>query len=81
MRTKAVIRLIAVAILTVNAFLTAKGINPIPFDETLFAEIATQIAAGASIVWAWYKDAPITKAGRKGHAVTKAIKQDGYDEF
>ena len=80
MKTKAIIRLIVMAVLTVNAGLTLAGVNPIPFDETLFTEIATQIAAGAAIVWAWYKDAPITKAGKKGHEVTKAIKQDGYTE-
>lgn len=66
-RVKAVIRLIVTLVVTVNAFLTASGLNPIPFDETLFTEVATYIADGVMIVWTWFKDAPMTKIGNKHH--------------
>ena len=41
--SKAIIRLIVAAILLINSILTAKGINPIPFDENAFTDIATQV--------------------------------------
>lgn len=66
-KVKALARLIATVVLTVNMFLTAKGINPIPFDESLFTEVLTYIADGAMIVWTWFKDAPMTKIGNKHH--------------
>ena len=66
-RFKAVIRLVSTIVLTVNALLTASGMNPIPFDETLFTEVATYIADGAIIVWTWFKDAPMTKIANKHH--------------
>lgn len=66
-KVKALARLIATVVLTVNMFLTAKGINPIPFDESLFTEVLTYIADGVMIFWTWYKDAPMTKIGNKHH--------------
>lgn len=66
-RIKAVIRLVSTIVLTVNALLTASGINPIPFDETLFTEVTTYIVDGVMIIWTWFKDAPMTKIGNKHH--------------
>ena len=66
-RLKAVIRLVSTIVLTVNALLTASGVNPIPFDEMLFTEVATYVADGVMIVWTWFKDAPMTKIGNKHH--------------
>lgn len=66
-RVKAVIRLMVTVVLTVNALLTASGLNPIPFDEALFTEVATYIVDGAMIVWTWFKDAPMTKIANKHH--------------
>ena len=55
-KTKAVIRLLVMVVLAVNAALTVAGKNPIPFDETTFTEVATQVAAGLSALWAWWKN-------------------------
>ncbi len=74
MRVKAIIRLIVMIVLTVNAGLTLAGLNPIPFDESAFTEVATQIAAGISIVWSWWKDAPMTKEACEGTGYTRLLK-------
>lgn len=54
-RTKALIRLFAVTITWINAMLVAKGINPLPFDETEAAEFASYIVSIAAAFWAWWK--------------------------
>lgn len=77
MKTKAIIRLIVMIVLTVNAGLTLAGLNPIPFDESAFTEAATQVAAGVSIVWSWWKNANITEAARYSQTILKAVKEDG----
>jgi len=51
-------------VLVINAQLTAKGCNPIPFDETTFTEVMTYVLEGLGIVWVWFKDSPITKRAR-----------------
>ena len=61
-KAKAIIRLIVMIVLAVNAALTVAGKNPIPFDETTFTEVATQVAAGLSAVWAWWKNNNMTEA-------------------
>ena len=73
MRVKAIIRLIVMIVLTVNAGLTLAGINPIPFDESAFTEVATQVAAGISIVWSWWKNAIITEAAQYAQSILKAV--------
>lgn len=74
MRVKAIIRLIVMIVLTVNAGLTLAGLNPIPFDESAFTEAATQVAAGLSILWSWWKDAPMTKEACEGTGLTRFLK-------
>lgn len=54
-RAHAIVRLLAVAITWVNAILTAKGLNPIPFDEGIAGEVVAYVLAGGSAVWAWWK--------------------------
>lgn len=66
-RILAVVRLIAGLVALVNAQLVAAGCNPIPFDETLITEWATYIVAVGLFVWAWWKDAPMTKEAIKAH--------------
>ena len=61
-KVKATIRLLVMVVLAVNAALTVAGKNPIPFDETTFTEVATQVAAGLSAVWAWWKNNNMTDA-------------------
>ena len=58
---KAFIRLLVVAILALNSVLTAKGLNPIPFDESAFSDVALQVATALSVLWVWWKNNNITK--------------------
>lgn len=75
----AIIRLVIAALAMINAILTAAGMNPIPFDANLVTEWLTYAFNGAMLIWTWWKDAPITKAGITGHDVMRAIKEDGID--
>lgn len=74
---QAIIRLIISAVLIINAGLTAKGMNPIPFDENLFTEVATNVMAGLSVLWVWWKNNNMTKAAQDAHEYMKNIKEDG----
>jgi len=71
--TKGAIRLIVTAVLLINAYLTSKGINPIPFDESAVTEVLTQVAAGISCVWAWWKDNNMTKSAQEKKTVAEAV--------
>lgn len=71
---KAFIRLLVAAILMLNSVLTAKGLNPIPFDETAFSDIALQIATGLSVLWVWWKDNNVTKKARAQKELSKKLK-------
>lgn len=74
---KAFIRLLVAAILMLNSVLTAKGINPIPFDETVFSDIALQVAAGLSVLWCWWKNNNVTKTAKRAQSYKKALQEDG----
>lgn len=67
MRQKAIIRLIVAIIAAVNAVLTANGINPVPFDETLVTEWLTYAFDAAMLIWVWWKDAPMTQEAAEAH--------------
>ena len=75
----AIIRLVIAALAMINAILTAAGMNPIPFDATLVTEWLTYAFNGAMLIWAWWKDAPLTEAGITGHDIMRAIKEDGIE--
>lgn len=70
-RPQAITRLIITGVLFVNAILTAKGINPIPLDESLVGEVVSDIALAISTVWAWWKNNNITQ-----EAIRWQIKKD-----
>lgn len=74
---KAFIRLLVAAILAFNTVLTAKGLNPIPFDESAFSNIALQIATGLSVLWIWWKNNNITKTAKEAQGYKKALQEDG----
>ena len=74
---KAFIRLLVAAILMLNSVLTAKGLNPIPFDETAFSDISLQVATGLSVLWIWWKNNNITKKAKKAQSYKKAFEEDG----
>lgn len=71
---KAFIRLLVAAILMLNSVLTAKGLNPIPFDETAFSDIALQIATGLSVLWVWWKNNNVTKKARAQKEISNKLK-------
>lgn len=60
-KTKAIIRIVALFVTAINAVLTAKGINPIPFDESLVGEVASYIVSGAVAIWNWWKNNNMTR--------------------
>lgn len=59
-RAQAITRLIVTGVLFINAILTAKGINPIPLDESAVGEVVSMIALAISTVWSWWKNNNIT---------------------
>ena len=78
--TKAFIRLLVAAILMLNSVLTAKGINPIPFDETAFSDIALQVATGLSVIWVWWKNNNVTKSAQYAQESLKELKKTHIDD-
>ena len=60
-RTQAITRVIVTGVLFINAVLTAKGINPIPFNEHLVGEVIAYFVSGVTLVWSWWKDNNITE--------------------
>lgn len=74
---KAFIRLLVAVILMFNSILTAKGLNPIPFDESAFSNIALQIATGLSTLWIWWKNNNVTRTAKEAQGYKKALQEDG----
>ena len=74
---KAFIRLLVAAILAFNTVLTAKGLNPIPFDESAFSDVALQVATGLSVLWVWWKNNNITKTAKRAQGYKKVLQEDG----
>lgn len=60
-RVQAIIRLVVTLVLFINAILTAMGKNPIPLDENTISAVISEIASVVAIIWAWWKNANITK--------------------
>ena len=81
MKSKAIARLIITFVLLINMFLNLKGINPIPLDENLIYQICSDVATAIMVIWTWWKDAPLTKAGVEGHNYTISLKTDGGDSY
>lgn len=78
--SKAIINLVVMAALTINAGLTAKGINPIPFDESAVTEWLTYIASGLSAIWAWWKNNNVTKNAQYAQESLNVLKTDFVDD-
>ena len=74
---KAFIRLLVAAILMLNSALTAKGLNPIPFDESAFSDVALQVATGLSVIWVWWKNNNVTETAKRAQSYKKALQEDG----
>lgn len=75
-RKGAIIRILVLAITTVNAILTAMGKNPIPFDENAFTECIAYIIQGVSAVWAWWKNSDMTQEAEEGTRLTHELKAE-----
>lgn len=71
--SKAIIRLLVTFILVLNAGLTAKGLNPIPFDEATVTDVLTQVFAGGAIIWSWWKNNNVTKKAQNDKTITSKI--------
>ena len=71
---KAIIRLLVTFVLVINAGLTAKGLNPIPFDESAVTDVLTQLFAAGSIVWSWWKNNNVTKKARAQKDISNKLK-------
>lgn len=72
--SKAIIRLLVTFVLVLNAGLTAKGLNPIPFDESTVTDVLTQLFAAGSIVWSWWKNNNVTKTARAQKEISNKLK-------
>lgn len=79
-KTKAIIRLIVMAVLMVNMGLTVAGKNPIPLDETALTEWLTVAAAGISAVYSWWKNNNVTKQAQQAQAVLNELKTGKTEE-
>lgn len=75
-----IVRIASLAILTINSILTAKGINPIPFDEALVTECAVYITNGIAAFWAWWKNNNMTKEAQAAQVLKNAMKIDGIPD-
>lgn len=76
----AVTRLAVAIILMANAMLTAKGMNPLPFDESAFTEWLAYAASGLSAAWAWWKNNNVTKAAQQAQETLEVIKAGIRDD-
>lgn len=79
-KTKAIIRLIVMAVLMVNMGLTVAGKNPIPLDESALTEWLTVAAAGISAVYSWWKNNNVTKQAQQAQAVLNELKTGKTEE-
>ena len=67
------VRLLAMMLAGINSLLIAKGMHPIPFDATIFTEVAAHVADFALGVWAWWKDNNMTKKAQNRKKQAAAI--------
>lgn len=77
---QAIIRLVVTIVLMVNAALTAKGLNPIPFDESLVTECLTYLASGVTAIWAWWKNNNVTAEAQAAQVLKDDMKIDGIPD-
>lgn len=78
-KAKVITRIVIAVLLFVNSILIAKGISPLPINEESIMEWVMYGVTAIDILWVWWKDAPLTKAGITAHDIMKAIKEDGIE--
>lgn len=75
MKKNAIIRLVVLAILLLNQALITLGYNPLPFsEEEIFTGVST-LATVVISVWAWWKNAPITKEAQNAQEILNTLKK------
>jgi len=79
-RTKALVRLIVMAVLTINMGLTLAGKNPVPLDENVLTEWLSVGLAGLSTLWGWWKNSPVTVPAQEAQEVLKVLKSELKDD-
>lgn len=72
----AIVRMIIFMITGINAVLVAKGITPIPLDETAIMEFISYGLAGIAAIWTWWKNNNVTKAAQEAQQTLKEIKNN-----
>lgn len=70
----AIVRMAILFITGINAVLTAKGINPVPLDESLIMEVASYVITGIAALWAWWKNNNVTRAAQIAQDTLVGIK-------
>lgn len=78
---KLIVMTIVEGVLILNAWLTAKGINPIPLDESEITAIASYIVGLAAVIHTGWKNHNFTSAAREGQRIVDWIKAGIIDEF
>lgn len=61
---EAITRLIIAVIFMLNAILTAKGKNPLPFDENAVTGFISDVFAALSVLYVWWKNNNVTHEAR-----------------
>ena len=75
MQKQAVTRLIVLAILLLNQVLITLGWNPLPFSEEQIYEAVSSVMTVIIAVWAWWKNAPITKEAKMAQTELNRMKR------
>lgn len=72
----AVIRLVLPIVGIFNMWLVAKGMNPLPFTEDEIGQGLVAVATVGAVVWAWWKNANITKEAQAAQIKLDQLKKD-----
>lgn len=78
-RIKGIARLIAETFTLVNLYLTALGMNPIPFSEEAVYVGASIVLSFFAVIYAWWKNNNMTNAAQQAQAVLEEFKEAGSD--
>lgn len=80
-RVKAIVTIVAAFVAFLNAILTAKGMNPIPFSEDAVYGVASEIVSGLLLLYAWWKNQNVTANAISAQQFLNTLKwQDKQEE-
>ena len=69
-------RIIILAVALINQGLALSGINPIPLDEDALYQFLSMAFMAVASIYAWYKDNPTSKEGKKANQKMKQYKAE-----